>query len=84
MISSVDTETALEAWFTGLNTMAWDVMPIKFKYTLQVVAGGDPFRIAECMHIVLHADHAVELTETGVTFFVNFRLMIVVMCFAIS
>jgi len=63
-VLGIDTEKVLEAGFTGLNTKAGDLMTVKFKYN-----DGAPARLADRMHIVLHADMIVEVRDSGVTVF---------------
>ena len=54
MVLGIDTETVLEAGSTGLNTRSGDLIIIKFKYMPVVIAGGEPTRIADRTHNVLH------------------------------
>ena len=44
-------------------------MIMKFKYAPAVTAGGEPNRLADRMHIVLHSDHILVIHDTGVRFF---------------
>ena len=67
MIIAIDNEKVLEAGFTGLNTRAGDLLPVKFKYNTPAAGGAiAATRIANLMHIVLHSDHILEIHDTGV------------------
>lgn len=61
-ILGIDTEKVLEAGYTGLNTRAGDMMRVR----LNTKDGG---RQGDSMHIVLHSDQIVEVTDSGVTVF---------------
>ena len=60
MCLGMDTETALEAGFTGLNTRAGALMNKQFKYMPAVIAGGEPTCVADRMQIDLHSDHILD------------------------
>ena len=67
MIFGIDTETVIEAGFTGLNTLAGDLLTVKFKYNTPAAGGAvAATRIANLMHIVLRSDHILEIHDTGV------------------
>jgi len=57
-IIGIDTERVLEAGFSGLSTRAGDLMTVMFKYNSE---GADQRRLADRMHIVLHADQIIEV-----------------------
>jgi hypothetical protein len=62
-IIGIDTERVLEAGFSGLSTRAGDLMTVMFKYNSE---GADQRRLADRMHIVLHADQLIEVHSDGV------------------
>jgi hypothetical protein len=62
-IIGIDTERVLEAGFSGLSTRAGDLMTVMFKYNSE---GADQRRLADRMHIVLHADQIIEVHSHGV------------------
>ena len=72
-IIGVDCEKIIEAGFTGLNTRSTgDLMVVRFKYAPEVKSGtatNANYRIAEQMHIVMHADHILEIHDVGVRVF---------------
>ena len=63
-IIGIDTEKILEAGFSGLSTRAGDLCTVLFKYNSD--GGGTGPRLADRMHIVLHADHIIEVHSHGV------------------
>ena len=66
-IIGVDTEKALQAGFTGLNTRQGDLLSIKVKAmdkaTLSAV------KMPDTMFIVLHSDQIMEISDSGVQVF---------------
>ena len=64
-VIGIDCENAFEAGFTDLNTRSTgDLMVVKFKYAPSVISGtaANPnYRIADQMHIVMHADRILEI-----------------------
>ena len=62
-----------EAGFTGLNTRSTgDLMVVRFKYAPNIISGtatNPSRRIADQMHIVMHADHILEIHDVGVRAF---------------
>ena len=73
MIVSIDCEKIIEAGFTGLNTRSTgDMMVVRFKYAPDIINDTAPnftHRIADQMHIVMHADHILEIHDVGVRVF---------------
>ena len=73
MVIGIDCEKIIEAGFTGLNTRnTGDLMVVRFKYAPEVISGtatNANHRIAEQMHIVMHADHILEIHDVGVRVF---------------
>ena len=59
MVVAIDCDRIIEAAFTGLNTLSTgDLMVVRFKYAPNVISGtaANPnYRIADQMHIVMHA-----------------------------
>ncbi|MFM7984525.1 MAG: hypothetical protein ACKPKO_34885, partial [Candidatus Fonsibacter sp.] len=55
----------LEAGFSGLSTRARDLMTVMFKYNSEGAA--NQTRLADRMHIVLHADQIVQIHSHGVS-----------------
>ena len=53
----------LEAGLSGVSTRASDLMTVMFKYSAE---GADQIRLADRMHIVLHADQIIEVHSHGV------------------
>ena len=72
-VIGIDCEKIIEAGFTGLNTRSTgDLMVVRFKYAPEVISGtatNANYRIAEQMHIVMHADHILEIHDVGVRVF---------------
>ena len=64
-ILAIDTEKVLDAGWTGLNTRAGDLVRIKFDLREQ----DNELRIPDRMHIVLHSDQIMEITDGGVQVF---------------
>ena len=64
LILAIDTEKILEASYTGLNTRSGDLMSVKY----EALTNQAP-RLAERMHIVLHADCIMEIRDSGVQVF---------------
>ena len=64
MVIGIGCEKVLEAGFTGLNTRSTgDSMVVKFTYAPNVLSGravNPNYRIADHMHIVMHADHILK------------------------
>ena len=73
MVIGIDCEKIIEAGFTGLNTRSTgDFMVVRFKCAPNVISGtaANPnYRIADQMHIVMHADHILEIHDDGVRVF---------------
>ncbi len=68
MILAIDTEKMLDAGFTGLNTRSGDLMTVKLSYNDKGTQVNNVWtRLADRMHIVLHADMICEIRATGVT-----------------
>ena len=59
-IICIDTETILQASFTGRNTRSGDLLNIKFDQT------GEPENYAQSIYIVLHSDNVMEIGDSGV------------------
>jgi hypothetical protein len=72
-VIGIDCEKVIEAGFTGLNTRSTgDLMVVRFKYAPEVISGtatNANYRIADQMHIVMHADHILEIHDVGVRVF---------------
>ena len=70
MIVSIDTEKVIQAGFTGLNSRSTgDLMVVRFKYAPAIINGtaaNPTHRIAQQMHIVMSADHILEIHDIGV------------------
>lgn len=64
LILAIDTEKMLEAGWTGLNTRSGDLMSVKWEALTNETA-----RLAQRMHIVLHADCIMEIRDSGVQVF---------------
>ena len=64
-IVGIDTETILEAGFTGINTKAGDLMCIKVKQS----SGISQAKICNKMYITLHSDQILNIRDTGVDVF---------------
>jgi hypothetical protein len=60
-VIGIDCEKVLEAGWTGLNTRAGDLMTVKMKYM-----DSDVDRLADRMHIILHSDQIMEISDGGV------------------
>ncbi len=58
-IIGIDTEKMLSAGFSGLNTRSGDLMRIRFEANNAANAG-------DSMHIVLHSDQILEVSDTGI------------------
>ena len=73
MVVAIDCEKIIEAGFTRLNTRSTgDMMVVRFKYAPDVISGTAAnaiYRIADQMHIVMHADHILEIHDVGVRVF---------------
>lgn len=65
LILGIDTEKALGASLTGLNTRAGDLMTIRMKYD----SGLPNTLYADNIHIVLHTDNMLKIGMTGVSVF---------------
>ena len=65
LIIGIDTERVLEAGFSGLSTRAGDLMTVMLKYNSE--GDANQTRLADRMHIVLHADQIVQVHSHGVT-----------------
>ena len=61
----------IEAGFTGLNTRSTgDLMVVRFKYAPEGISGtaiNANYRVAEQIHVVMHADHIAEISGIGVS-----------------
>ena len=66
-IIGCDTEKALQAGFTGLNTRQGDLLSIKVKAMDKSTLGAD--LMPNTMFIVLHSDQIMEISDTGVQVF---------------
>ena len=62
LVLGLDLERVLEAGFTGLNTRAGDLMSILFNHS-----DATETNWATSMHIVLHSDNILEISNTGVS-----------------
>ena len=62
-VCGIDTESATGASFTGLSTRSGDLLSVRVKSTGTMLADKMPSQV----HIVLHADNMLELTNGGVT-----------------
>ena len=66
-IIGVDTEKALQAGFTGLNTRQGDLLSIKVKAMDKAIL--TPAKMPDTMFIVLHSDQIMEISDSGVQVF---------------
>ena len=66
-IIGCDTEKALQAGFTGLNTRQGDLLSIKVKAMDKSTLGAD--LMPNTMFIVLHSDQIMEISDSGVQVF---------------
>ena len=73
MVIGIDCENVVEAGLTGLNTRSTgDLVVVRFQYAPNAISGtaANPnYRIADQMHIVMHADHILEIHDVGVRVF---------------
>ena len=73
MVIGIDCEKVIEAGFTSVKARSTgDLIVAKIRYAPTVVSGpaANPnYRIADQMHIVLHADHILEIHDVGVRVF---------------
>ena len=60
-VVGIDCEKVLDAGWTGLNTRSGDLMTLRMKYINATAA-----RLADRMHIVLHSDQIMEISDSGV------------------
>ena len=65
LVMAIDCEKVLGASWTGINTRAGDLLTVMFKYA----SGADATRWADRMHIVLHSDQILDISDTGVQVF---------------
>ena len=67
---TIDSEKVLEPSFTRLNTPAGNLLTVKFKYNTPAAGGPvDAQRVSNFMHVIIHADHTLEIHDTGVMVF---------------
>ena len=66
-IIGCDTEKALQAGFTGLNTRQGDLLSVKVKATDKSVLTAS--KMPDTMYIVLHSDQIMEISDAGVQVF---------------
>lgn len=66
-IIGVDTEKALQAGFTGLNTRQGDLLSIKVKAMDKAIL--TTAKMPDTMFIVLHSDQIMEISDSGVQVF---------------
>ena len=59
MFLCIDTDTVLEAFFTGLNARAGDLMSVLVHYN-STTTSTSATRLADRMHIALHSDHILQ------------------------
>ena len=65
----IDTEKVLDAGWTGINTRAGDLLRVTFEYNSTDSEGTANARLADRMHIILHSDQIVEVSDKGVQVF---------------
>jgi len=66
-IIGCDTEKALQAGFTGLNTRQGDLLSIKVKAIDKTVLTKE--KMPDTMFVVLHSDQIMEISDSGVQVF---------------
>ena len=66
-IIGCDTEKALQAGFTGLNTRQGDLLSIKVKAIDKTVLTKE--KMPDTMYVVLHSDQIMEISDSGVQVF---------------
>ena len=66
-IIGCDTEKALQAGFTGLNTRQGDLLSVKVKAMDKSVLTAS--KMPDTMYIVLHSDQIMEISDAGVQVF---------------
>ena len=66
-IIGCDTEKALQAGFTGLNTRQGDLLSIKVKAIDKSVLTKE--KMPDTMYVVLHSDQIMEISDSGVQVF---------------
>ena len=69
LIMGIDTEKVLDAGWTGINTRAGDLLRVTFEYNSADSEGTANARLADRMHIILHSDQIVEVSDKGVQVF---------------
>ena len=66
-IIGCDTEKALQAGFTGINTRQGDLLSIKVKSINKDV--NDKDKMPDTLYVVLHSDQIMEISDAGVQVF---------------
>jgi hypothetical protein len=66
-IIGCDTEKALQAGFTGINTRQGDLLSIKVKSINKDV--NDKDKMPDTLYVVLHSDQIMEISDSGVQVF---------------
>ena len=62
-VLGIDTEKSLGASYTGLSTRSGDLLSVRVKSTGSMSATDMPSQV----HIVLHSDNMLEITNAGVS-----------------
>ena len=62
-----DTEEALQAGFTGLNTRQGDLLSVKVKPVDKSTLSEE--KMPDTMYVVLHSDQVMEISDQGVQVF---------------
>jgi len=66
-IIGCDTEKALQAGFTGLNTRQGDLLSVKIKLMDKDIC--DHTKMPDILYVVLHSDQIMEISDAGVQVF---------------
>ena len=64
-VIGIDTEKALGASYTGINTRAGDLLSVRVKAQDKSVLTAD--KVPDQMFIVLHSDCMLEITDSGIS-----------------
>ena len=66
-IIGIDTEKALGASYTGINTRSGDLLSVRVKAQDKSVLTAD--KMPDQMHVILHSDCVLEIADNGVSVF---------------